>query len=155
MDEMNAAVPKADWTSKYGKPPYQIQRVVELLDRITLEKLSWPQYTDVKGANAGWGEVKDRIKTVHQLRGSDLCPEVKLGQKDFPNSYNPELTRPWLEIVGWARFTSTGIEDVDVSKPSTPQPVQIDTTPIEPGPQRRSTVNVPLNEEMADNVPFK
>jgi len=173
LKAMNEAIPKAQWNGKYGKPPYQMQRVLEFLDPVTLERISWLHYTEVKGARAAWREIKGRMSVVRDLRGIELCPVVRLNEKPFPNDFKP-LNRPWLEIVRWARFTKDGIEYVDVSKPLNPptlprgataqleqfaaaelaKPAQ-QTKPIEPTLIKQSDVDVPLTEELEDEIPYR
>ena len=101
LDALNAGVPEAEWPIYQGKkePPFRPQRVLEFLDRVSMDALSWGHYVTVKGASICVEEVRRRIARVRRVMGEDLYPLVKLNHCIFPNGFNKNLERPWLEVV--------------------------------------------------------
>jgi hypothetical protein len=171
LKALNAGVPEENWPINFGKkePPYKLQRILEFLDRANMDQLSWPHYVEVTGATICKEEVCKRIATVRKIVGEDLYAMVKLNHRPFTNNYNKNLERPWLEIAGWARLGSHGIEVVDITKPQAPPQgaaekldqvamKTINAEPaktINPAPIKPSPANVPLGAEMDDGIPWK
>ena len=174
LDELNAQIPELEWRVRFGKKekPYRVQRVLEFLDYRTMERFSWPSYVEVIGSSIAVDEIKRRIGVVRRLRGEDLVPVVRLEHVHMPSSFKKDRERPHLAIMGWARLGPGGIEMVDVTqpllKPSAPaaEPTASPqmtieatankpTSKIEPGLIKQSPVNVPIGDEMEDDIPCR
>jgi hypothetical protein len=163
LKEMNAKIPQEQWRIAFGKPepPYQLQRVLEFLDPITMERLSWPHNVKVFGSSRAADELEGRIKIVRRLRGTDIYPVIVLDHTYMPTQHSPRgKQRPFLRIVKWARLGEHGIEYIDISAPAQPRLEHFAEAGSAKAAQqsalpKQSAPDVPLSEEMDDSVPWK
>jgi hypothetical protein len=163
VKEMNAKIPQEEWRIAFGKPepPYQLQRCLEFLDPVTMERLSWPHNVKVFGSSRAADELEMRINTVRRLRGLNVYPLVKLENTYMPTQHSPRgKQRPYLRIIKWGRLTEQGIEYIDISAPvqaklehfaeaGSAKAAQQSVLP------KQSAPDVPLSEEMDDTIPWK
>jgi hypothetical protein len=152
VNAMNSNIPKEQWRIAFGKPeaPYQLQRCLEFLDPVSMERLSWPHNVLVAGSSRAAEELEGKVKTVRRLRGENLYPKVRLEHKTMPTRDYGPIERPFLAVVGWVRLGQHGIEDVNLNAP-VQRPAQL---PPQSAPPTQSTTELPLAEEMADEVKF-
>jgi hypothetical protein len=162
LKEMNAKIPQEEWRIAFGKPepPYQLQRCLEFLDPVSMERLSWPHNVTVQGSSRAAEELEGRIKITRRLRGEDVFPLVRLEHRHMPTQYNPRgRQRPYLAIIKWVRLGEHGIEYVDVSSPAQAQLERFaKAEPAKSAQQATLPMQVPevtRAEEMNDDIPWK
>lgn len=101
VDELNAAVPKAEWEEGINgpKPPWQHQRGLYLV-----RPKDGATYTFITGSIGGRIAVQNiasRINTTRKLRGtSGLLPLVSLGSKPMQTRFGTR-TRPEFNVEEW------------------------------------------------------
>jgi hypothetical protein len=157
LKERNEKIPREDWRIGFNgepEPPWQLQRVLEFLDFESGERLSWPSNVTVIGSSIAAEELERRIKIVRRLRNGDpVYPQVKLTHTLFPTRYRKDRQRPYLEIVGWIRFTDKGgLEAItsNVMPETTPQI----TDKKSPTTQLQAMSEPSLSEEMDDKISY-
>jgi hypothetical protein len=164
LKEMNAKIPREEWRiglNGQPEPPYQLQRCLEFLDPVSMERLSWPHNVTVMGSSRAAEELEGRIKITRRLRGEDVFPLVRLEHRHMPTQYNPRgRQRPYLAIVKWVRLGEHGIEYVDISTPVQAQLERFASAQSAKSAQQsvlpmQSVPEVTLEEEMDDQVPWK
>jgi hypothetical protein len=101
VNKLNASVPVAEWepdmTGK-PRPPYQLFRVVYLLNPTTAEMYTYLNST--AGAAIGVERLESQIRNMRMLRGAHVCPVVTLGEAPFKTSFGMK-TRPGFGVVNW------------------------------------------------------
>jgi hypothetical protein len=163
LKEMNAKIPQEEWNiglNNLPEPPYQLQRCLEFLDPVSMERLSWPHNVTVVASSRAAEELEGRIKITRCLRGEDVFPLVRLEHRHMPTQYNPRgRQRPYLAIIKWVRLGKQGIEYVDINAPVQAQLERL--TSAEPAKSTQQSVlpmqsvpEVSLSEEMEDEVKF-
>jgi hypothetical protein len=163
LKEMNAKIPQEEWRiglNGQPEPPYQLQRCLEFLDPVSMERLSWPHNVAVVGSSRAAEELEGRIKIIRRLHGENVFPLVRLEHRHMPTPrYNPRgRERPYLDIVKWARLGEHGIEYIDVTAPAQmqlerPAPAT-PAKPRQPALPMQSVSKPTLAEEMDDEVKF-
>ena len=140
-DEMNAAIPQSEWEEgPDGKPrpPWQLARIVYLLDIETCEKLTFVSATI--GAKIAVSALQDRVAWMRKLRGADVVPQVELSFKPMSTRFGMRK-RPDFKIVGW----------LDLKAGAGASPPALRQLP----PTELNEVTPPTTaEEMNDELPF-
>jgi hypothetical protein len=160
LKEKNAKIPQSEWRIAFGKPeaPYQLQRCLEFLDPLNMERLSWPHNVTVAGSSRAAEELEGRIKIARRVSGENVYPLVKLEHRHMPTNYGGR-ERPHLAIVKWARLGEHGIEYVDLS--TAPAQAQLERF-AQAGPAKpqqsalpmQSVPEVTVAEEIDDKLPY-
>jgi hypothetical protein len=158
VKEKNAKIPQEEWRiglNSKPEPPYQLQRCLEFLDPVSMERLSWPHNVTVVGSSRAADELEGRIKVARRLGGEDVYPLVKLESRHMPTQYNPRgRQRPCLAIFRWARLTEHGIEYIDINAPALP--AQSAQAKLERFTQTdKPTAEISRSKEMGDEIPWK
>jgi hypothetical protein len=162
LKEMNAKIPQEEWRIAFGKPeaPYQLQRCLEFLDPVSMERLSWPHNVTTLGSSRAADELEGRIKITRRLRGEDVYPLVKLESRHMPTQYNPRgRQRPHLAIINWVRLGEQGIEYVGIGAPAQAQLERFTQAGTAKSTQQsvlpmQSVPEVSPSEEMDDEVKY-
>ena len=111
VDELNAQIPQSEWEEGVDgnpRPPWQLQRVVYLLDEKTAERYTYASGTI--GANIAISNLRTRVHDMRFMRGQGVLPIVELFNKPMKTKFGGKL-RPEFKIVGWR----------DAGGPSVPQ----------------------------------
>src|SRR5262249_39610492 len=84
IDELNAAIPRAEWeTGMNGpRPPWAKQHIVYLLDANDGSEFTYINGTT--GAAIATERLQDKVKNMRMLRGDRVVPLVELGSKSMP-----------------------------------------------------------------------
>lgn len=158
LKEKNAKIPQEQWRiglNNKPEPPYQLQRCLEFLDPVSMERLSWPHNVTVVGSSRASDDLEGRIKVARRLRGEDVFPLVKLESRHMPTQYSRHgRQRPHLDIRRWARLTEHGIEYIDINAPALP--AQSAQAKLERFTQAdKPTAEISRSKEMQDEIPWK
>jgi hypothetical protein len=142
IDDLNAATNPGDWETDLNgnpRPPWQVQRIAYLLDRVTCERATF--ITATVGGRIGIDELKDSVLWMRRLRGQRVAPLIELRIRTMKTKFGAKPS-PWFKIVEWANLGGGG----DGSRPL------IEHQPAE---HKLKTVEKPTTEEaLNDTIPF-
>ena len=152
---MNAACSKTEWRDFNGQMqgPYQIQRLLYLLDPVSLDQYTFPTST-IGGARA-LHELARKIEWMVRYRQPGVRPLVQLSSIFMPTRHGGRM-RPHFVVLDWIVPGGGGRGDL-VHKPS---PQLTGPKPVTPSKEMLAkagleTVSEPsLAEEMSDSIPF-
>ena len=150
---MNSEIPVEEWRIAFGKPqpPFELQRCLEFLDPVTMDRLSWPHNVTVAGSSIASDQLERKIGIVRRLYGADLYPVVRLEHTPMSTREFGIRQRPDLPVVKWARLSDRGIEYVNIGA-SAQAPKQIPQRSAPP--TQSSSVELPLKEELDDEIKY-
>src|SRR5262249_44647743 len=117
LKKRNEACPKSEWREAFGKlrGPYQAQRLLYLLDLVTLDKFTFA--TSTVGGTRAVHELADKIAWMQRYRQAGVRPLVQLSSTFMPTQYGGRQ-RPHFIILDWIA-PSGG--DVKLEHKPTPQ----------------------------------
>jgi hypothetical protein len=158
LKEKNAKIPQSEWRiglDSKPEPPYQLQRCLEFLDPVSMERLSWPHNVTVVGSSRASDDLEGRIRVARRLAGENVYPLVRLESQHMPTQYNPRgRQRPRLAPIRWARLGEQGIEYIDINAPALP--AQSAQAKLERFTQAdKPTAEISRSKEMEDDIPWK
>jgi hypothetical protein len=88
VDELNAKIPTSEWEAGLSgepRPPWQLQRMVYLLDPQTAERFTFS--SGAIGAKIAVSNLRDRTNTMQSLRGANVRPLIALGAKPMKTRF--------------------------------------------------------------------
>jgi len=168
IKKLDEACPKSEWREAFGKSqgPYQIQRLLYLLDPVTLDKFTFA--TSTVGGTRALHELADKIAWMQRYRQLGTRPLVHLSNTFMPTPYGGRQ-RPHFVILNWVTPSGDNVElmqratpqipDGAAAKPDVPS-ATASTKPAKPAEEMLAkaglkTVSEPtLAEEMNDKIQF-
>jgi hypothetical protein len=116
VDELNAKIPESKWeVDKFNSdkrvPPWRKYWAVYMLDPATMNRFTYINSTN--GARQAVDDLRDAVRMMHAVRGSNLLPVVELSSKIMHTQYG-EKARPEFRITSWTMFaddTAAQLED--------------------------------------------
>ena len=101
VDQMNDQIPQDQWEMGFNnelRPPWQKVHVVYLLDPRDASIFTYINGT--VGARIAVEKLKDKVKWMRALRGSNVCPVVELSARPMKTRYGTKR-RPEFQVVEW------------------------------------------------------
>jgi hypothetical protein len=102
VDILNEVIPQSEWEigiDGQPRPPWQVQRVVYLVDENSAERYTYANGT--VGAHIAVSELKDRLADKRFMLVDDtVLPVVELSSKPMKTRYGVKM-RPEFRVVGW------------------------------------------------------
>jgi hypothetical protein len=129
VDDLNAEIPQSEWelgVDDQPRPPWQLQRVLYLLNEETAERYTYASGTI--GGRIAVDALSTRIRDMRALRGSAVVPVVELACKPMKTRFGSKQ-RPEFSIVGWRELAGF----------AAPQQLPSGIRPIEPPTAKSST----------------
>jgi hypothetical protein len=126
IDTLNNKIPPDQWEvglTGERRPPWQVQRVVYLLDPETAERLTFA--SGAIGARVAVSDLKDRVSTMQMLRGANVRPVIELSSKPMKTRFGVRQ-RPEFVITEWIEFSDDGVPRL--AAPKSPDLVPEPTT---------------------------
>jgi hypothetical protein len=145
VDELNAAIPKAQWEKGIDgmpRPPWSHVVIICLIDPHTGRSYRFTSPT--VGARIAYDELKEAVVTMRALRGTRVVAAVDLSEKPFKTNFGMRR-RPYFEIIGWKTPGDGGGGKVIPPKPA-PQltgPVTAPAPAPTPAPAVAPTTSAP------------
>jgi hypothetical protein len=99
VDVMNEKCPKTEWRERFGKlqGPYQKQRVVYLLDPLTMNKYTFA--TSSNGGHICVSEIAEKTQMMRRFKKQRVYAVVKLSKALFSKRFGKY--RPDLIVLRW------------------------------------------------------
>jgi hypothetical protein len=123
LDEKNAEIPEDEWEQGLNgepRPPWQHVHVVYLLDPRDASVYTYVNGT--VGARIAVEKLKDKVKWMRALRGSNVCPIVELAARAMKTKFGVKR-RPEFQVVEWRDFGGPAAIAVSSSTPQIGKPV--------------------------------
>jgi hypothetical protein len=136
VEALNAKIPEDEWEigpSGEPRPPWQLQRVVYLIDPISAATYTFISAT--VGARIAVERLSEQTRMMRTLRGASVVPLVKLDSAPMKTRFTANKQRPAFTVVEW-RYLGGG----NGGAPA----IEHKPTPVEP---------VTLAEELDDAIP--
>jgi hypothetical protein len=172
IKKLNEACPQSEWrTDLNGNPkgPYEGQRLLYLLDPVTLDKYTYP--TNTIGGTRALSELADKITWAQKRRGPGIRPLVQLSSIWMPTRFQGRMRPHFIVLPDWILPDGSSGELVHKPSPQISGPAgataatpttaaKLDvvagnapaTTPATPS--QESVCEAPFAQQMKDSVPF-
>jgi hypothetical protein len=102
IKKMNTACPQAEWRTDFNgnpKGPYESQRLLYLLDPVTLDKYTYA--TNTVGGTRALTELADKIVWAQRYRGPGVRPLVHLACTWMPTRYGGRMPPHFIVLPDW------------------------------------------------------
>jgi hypothetical protein len=171
VDDLNSKIPQKEWglgLDGKPRPPWQLNRVVYLLDVTTASTYTFANSTT--GARIAVDRLEDKIKWMRAMRGNQVAPIVKLDSRGMKTAFGAKQ-RPEFTVLKWRDLASGSPGALQIEHQPEPEPVAADAnkstiasatapaTKPEPAKKKpKSTVGksikpVTIQEELDDDIP--
>jgi hypothetical protein len=141
IDALNAAIPKDEWEKDDDdepRKPWVRQFIVYLLDPKDASVYTFINST--VGASIAVDRLKERVKWMRALRGSNVVPIVELGAKPMKTKHGTKQ-RPEFIIHDWRELG--GGQQLDAQQVKAPPAIEHVGEPVE-----QPTTEEVLNDEL-------
>jgi hypothetical protein len=102
IKQLNDACPQSEWRTDFNgnpKGPYEPQRLLYLLDPVTLDKYTYP--TNTIGGTRALSELADKIAWAQKYRGPGVRPLVHLSSIWMPTKYSGRMRPHFVVLPDW------------------------------------------------------
>jgi hypothetical protein len=148
-DELNAAIPKAEWEPDLtGKPtpPWKLNYVAYMVDLNTGAIFTYANHT--RGAKRAVRQLEEQIAVMRMLRSENVLPIVRLEKRPMNTDFGMK-SRPHFQIIDW-RAPGGGGPKVTPQLP--PPQISGPPTPTTPTAEPASTSTTPATAATASTI---